>query len=109
MGDTCKWNATIDAFLLNHDPSRLMDFYQIFDQVPEGVNTTQNSNPEGVPIGPPVGIVSRQRKRVAGFRQESIWSRFIHYLVSMGNTDTSTFPISSSHDVIKAVRVMIHC
>ncbi len=26
MGDTCEWNATIDAFLLTHDPSQLMDF-----------------------------------------------------------------------------------
>ncbi len=35
MGETCKWNATVDAFLLTHNPSCLMHFYQIFDQVTE--------------------------------------------------------------------------
>jgi hypothetical protein len=50
MGDTCKWNATIDTFLLTHDPTRLMDFYQIFDQVTEGVNANRNCNSEEVPV-----------------------------------------------------------
>jgi hypothetical protein len=50
MGDTCKWNTTVDAFLSTHNLSWLMDFYQIFDQVTEEVNANQNSNPEDVPI-----------------------------------------------------------
>jgi hypothetical protein len=61
MGDTCKWNATVNTFLSTHNPSWLMDFYQILDQVTEGVNANQNSNPEDVPVGLPVGIVSDQR------------------------------------------------
>jgi hypothetical protein len=89
MGDTCKWNATVDAFLLTHDPSWLMDFYQIFDQVTEGVNANQNSNPEDVPVGLPVRVVLDQRKRVVVFWQESIWSQFLHYIASMGNTHAS--------------------
>jgi hypothetical protein len=66
-----------------------MNFYQIFDQVPEGVNANWNSNPEEVPVGLPVGVVLDQRKWVVGFRQESIWSRFLRYLTSMGNTQAS--------------------
>jgi hypothetical protein len=66
-----------------------MDFYQIFDQFPEGVNANWNSVSEEVPVGLPVSIVLHQRKRVAGFRQESIWPRFLHYLESMGNTHAS--------------------
>jgi hypothetical protein len=31
MGEPCKWNATLDAFLSTHNPSWLMGFYQIFD------------------------------------------------------------------------------
>jgi hypothetical protein len=67
MGETCKWNATVNAFLSTHDPSRLMDFYQIFDQVTVRVNANRNSNPEDVPVVLPVGVISDQRKRVVGF------------------------------------------
>jgi hypothetical protein len=49
MGETCKYNATVDAFLSTHNPSRLMDFYQIFDQVIERVNANRNSNPVPTP------------------------------------------------------------
>jgi hypothetical protein len=89
MGDTCKWNTNVNAFLSTHNPSRLMDFYQIFDQVLEGVNANWNSDPEEVPAGLPVGIILDQRKRVVRFWQESIWPRFLHYLASMGNTHAS--------------------
>ncbi len=89
MGDTCKWNATIDAFLLTRDPSQQMDFYHIFDQIPDGVNANVKSNPEEVPVGSPVGIVSDQRKQAVRFRQESIWSRFLRYFASIGNTHAS--------------------
>jgi hypothetical protein len=74
MGDTCKWNATVDAFLSTHNPSWLMDFNQIFDQVREEVNANRNSNPEDVPVGLLVGVVLDQRKRMVGFWQESTWS-----------------------------------
>jgi hypothetical protein len=57
MGETCKRNAAIDAFLSTHDPSQLMDFYQIFGQVTERVNAIWNSNPEDVPVVLPVGVV----------------------------------------------------
>jgi hypothetical protein len=89
MGETCKWNATVDAFLSTHDPSQLMEFYQIFDQVTEKVNANQNSNPEDVPVVLPVGVISDQCKQVVRFWQESIWSQFLHYLASMGQTHTS--------------------
>jgi hypothetical protein len=62
MGDTCEWNATISALLSTHNPRWLVDFYQIFDQVPEGVNANRNKDPEEVPVGLPVSIVLRQRK-----------------------------------------------
>jgi hypothetical protein len=88
-GDTCEWNAPANAFLLTHNPSWLMNFYQIFDHVTEGVNTNRNSNPEDVPVGSPVGVVSDQRKQVVRFWQESIWSQFLHYLASMEKTHTS--------------------
>ncbi len=109
MGDTCKWNATVDAFLPTHNPSRLMDFYQIFYQVTEGVNANQNSNPEDVPVGLPIGIVLDQRKRMVGFKQESIWSQFLCYLPSMGNTHTSFISLLSSRVVIKASQITSHC
>jgi hypothetical protein len=32
------WNAVISTFLSNHNPSRVMDFYHIFDRIPERVN-----------------------------------------------------------------------
>jgi hypothetical protein len=89
MGDTYKWNATVDAFLSTHNSRRLMDFYQIFDQVPEGVDANWNSNPEEVPVRLPVGIVLDHHKWAVGFRQETIWSRFLHYLASMGSTHAS--------------------
>jgi hypothetical protein len=89
MGETCKWNGTINAFLSTHNPSQLMDFYQIFDQVTERLNANQNSNPEDVPVVLPVGVISDQHKRVVGFWQESIWSQFLCYLASMGQTHTS--------------------
>jgi hypothetical protein len=89
MGDTCEWNATINAFLLTHDPSWLMDFYQIFDQVTEGVNANWNSDPDYVPVGSPVGVVLDQHKWMVGFWQESIWSQFLRYLASIRNIHTS--------------------
>jgi hypothetical protein len=89
MGDTCKWNATVNAFLSTHDPSQLMDFYQIFDQVTEEVNANRNSNPEDVPVGLPVGVISDQHKLMVGFWQEPIWSQFLRYLASIGNTHAS--------------------
>jgi hypothetical protein len=90
MGDTYEWNATVDAFLSTHDPSWLMVFYQIFDQFTEAVNANWNSDPEDVPVGSPVGVVSDQRKRMVRFQQESIcWSQFLCYLASMGNTQAS--------------------
>jgi hypothetical protein len=89
MGETCKWNTTVDAFLLTHDPSRLMDSYQIFHQVTERVNANRNSNPEDVSVVLPVGVILDQRKRVVGFWQESIWSQFPCYLASMRQTHTS--------------------
>jgi hypothetical protein len=51
-----------------------MDFYQIFDQVTEGVNANLNSDPEDVSVGSPVHIVLDQHKWMVGFWQESIWS-----------------------------------
>ncbi len=87
MGETCKWNATVDAFLLTHNPSWLMNFYQIFDQVTARVNANRN-NAEDVPVVLPVGVISDQRKQVAGFWQESIWFQFLRYLASMGQTHT---------------------
>ncbi len=72
MGETCNWNATVNAFLSTHNPSRLMDFYQIFDQVTERVNVNWNSDPEDVPVVLPVGVMSDQRKQVVGFWLESI-------------------------------------
>ncbi len=36
--DNHDWNAIVSTFLLDHNPSRVMDFYQIFDGIPEGVN-----------------------------------------------------------------------
>jgi hypothetical protein len=87
IGYTCKWNATVNSFVSTHDPSRLMDFYQIFDQVLGGVNVNQNSDPEEVPVGSPISIILDQHKWAVKFRQESIWSRFLRYLLaSMGNT-----------------------
>jgi hypothetical protein len=62
MGDTCEWNATTNAFLSIHNPCWPVDFYQIFDQIPEGVNAIRNRDPDEVPVGLPVGIVLRQRK-----------------------------------------------
>jgi hypothetical protein len=76
MGETCKWYTIVDAFLSTHDPSRLMDFYQIFDQVTERVNANRNSNPEDVLVVLPVGVISDQRKPVVGFWQESICLNF---------------------------------
>jgi hypothetical protein len=74
MGDTCKGNATIDTFLSTHNPSWLMDFYQIFIQVSKGVNATRNSNPEKVPVGLPVGIISDQRKwAIRSAKQDDIY------------------------------------
>ena len=49
----------------------------------------RNSNPEDVPVVLPVGVILDQRKQVVGFRQESIWSQFLRYLASMGQTHTS--------------------
>jgi hypothetical protein len=89
MGDTCKWNATVDDFLSTHSPSWLMDYCQILDQVPEGVNENRNSDPEEVPVGLAVSIISHQRQQVDGFRQKLIWFICLCYLESMGNTHTS--------------------
>jgi hypothetical protein len=84
MSDTCEWNVTVDNFLSTHDPSCIVNFYQMFDKVPEGVNDNWHSNPEGaVPVGSPVGVGSCQGKQVVGFRQESIWSTILHYLRTM--------------------------
>ncbi len=78
---------TIDNFLSTHDPSCFVNFYQIFDKVPEGVNDNCHSNPEGaVPVESPVGVGSCRGKRVVGFRQESIWSTFLQYLRTMEST-----------------------
>ncbi len=65
-----------------------MDFYQIFDQVTERFIANRNSNPEDVPVVLPVGVISDQRKRVVGFWQESIWSQFLRFLASKGQTHT---------------------
>jgi hypothetical protein len=89
MGETCKWNVTVDAFLSTHDPSWLIDFYQIFDRVTEKINANRNSDPKDVPVVLPVEVILDQRKWVVGFWQESIWSQFLHYLASMGQTHTS--------------------
>jgi hypothetical protein len=42
-----------------------------------------------VPVVLPARVILDQRKRVVGFWQESIWSQFLRYLASMGQTHTS--------------------
>ncbi len=39
-----------------------------------------------MPVGSPVGVGSCRGKQVVGFRQESIWSTFLHYLRTMEST-----------------------
>ena len=79
-GDS-KWNADVSAFLSNHNPSCVMDFYHIFDRIPEGVN----NNWHGI-----TGEARIMRSSIAAgpclSKKQSLWSKICCYL----GTTTST-------------------
>jgi hypothetical protein len=79
IGDNHEWGVLISTFLLDHDPSRIIDFYQIFDGPPEGVGSKWDGASEGA------RLIPRTRNRIpsnrqanhsvtSGFQRKSTWS-----------------------------------
>ena len=52
IGDNHEWGVLVSTFLLDHDPSRIMDFYQIFDGPPEGVGSKWDGASDGAQLVP---------------------------------------------------------
>ena len=87
--DNHDWNALVSTFLLDQDPSRVMDFYQIFDPIPEGVNDKWNGVSEGARlVRSSIDADPSLSKRMAGFQQKSLWSEILCYLGATPSTNS---------------------
>ncbi len=96
--DNHEWNAVVDTFLSDHDPSRVMDFYQIFDRILQGVH----KNWDGVSGG---GLMIKEwldsNKNHYGLKFSATW------VLQQAQT-TVTFPSLTSQGVSKALSTTIH-
>jgi hypothetical protein len=95
-GDS-KWHANINAFLSDHNPSRVMDFYCIFKN-DRGLHAA--SNPSGGGNGSRNGGVGGSTKDLSIYLgigdvpKQSLWSRFLQYL---GTTRETLSPLRFSY------------
>jgi hypothetical protein len=82
------WNAIVSTFLLDHDPSRVMDFYQIFDGIPEGVNKKWCGISDGASLMQTSFAADLSlRNSTVGFKQKSLWSEILCYLGATTSTN----------------------
>ena len=80
-GNNRDWDDLVHTFFLSHDPSRVMDFYNVFESPPEGVGVDWNGAPEGARVRT---CTSSNWKANHGatsqFQPPSRWSTFLSYL-----------------------------
>jgi hypothetical protein len=86
--DNHDWNALVSTFLLDQDPSRVMDFYQIFDQIPQGVNKWNGVSEGARLVRSSIDADPSLSKRMAGFQQKSLWSEILCYLGATPSTNS---------------------
>ncbi len=84
------WNNLVHSFLSGHDPSRLMDFYNIFAAPSERAALGWNDAPEGAqrvaadwnsaPEGACVQLHLPSTLHTSHFNPPSFWSKFLNYI-----------------------------
>jgi hypothetical protein len=82
IGDNHEWGVLVSTFLLDHDPSRIMDFYQIFDRPPEGVGFKWDGASEGARLVPQTQNRTPSNRQAnhsvtSGFQRKSTWSEIL--------------------------------
>jgi hypothetical protein len=82
IGDNHEWGVLVSTFLLDHDPSRIMDFYQIFDGPPEGVGSKWDGASEGGRLVPRTRNRTPSNRQAnhsvtSGFQRNSTWSEIL--------------------------------
>ena len=102
LNSDSKWYANINAFLLDHAPSQVMDFYRIFENN-RGLNTASSlsggsdgdRNSGGKEGGDGGGITNLSiYLGIGDVPMRSVWSRFLCYL---GTTRETLSTLSFSY------------
>jgi hypothetical protein len=106
--DNHEWNTVVDTFLSDHDPSRVMDFYQIFDRISEGVHKNWDGVSGGGLMRSSIDAGLSLSKGIVGFQQKSLWSEILCYLGAITSTTAVTFPSLTSQGVSKALSTTFH-
>ena len=86
--DNHEWNAVVNTFLSDHDPSRVMDFYQIFDRISEGVHKNWDGVSGGGLMRSSIDAGLSLSKGMVGFQQKSLWSEILCYLGATTSTNS---------------------
>jgi hypothetical protein len=75
------WNDLIHTFFLSHDPSQIMDFYNIFDHPLEGDAADWNGAPEGECVrNHTYSNWKANHGATSQFQPPSLWFTFLSYL-----------------------------
>jgi hypothetical protein len=86
--DNHEWNAVVNTFLSDHNPSRVMDFYQIFDRISEGVHKGWDGVSGGGLMRSSIDAGLSLSKGMVGFQQKSLWSENFCYLGATTSTNS---------------------
>ena len=94
MNGDRKWIANVNAFLSDHDPSQLMDFYPIFES---DSYLNKPLSPSGDGESEHDGGGAKNSSIYLGIGEvpmQSLWSKFLHYL---GTTRATLFTLNFSY------------